>query len=220
MILEACVGNLKDAQTAESKGAHQIELCDRLDLDGTSPTIDCIEEVTKSLSIPIKVIINPNPFNYQYSGKDVEEILDYIDRISSFTISGLVFGPIDTDGMPDLKVLEKIAKCTDLPITYHKAIDASPDILKATKLLVDHGVISSILSSGGAETAMSGVDKIIEMNHLIERSKSNIYVIGAGKITNHNLYELDSQLGLTHYHGKLIVGDLQYISRYYSKKYT
>ena len=36
MILEACVGNVEDAIRAQINGADQLELCDRLDLDGTS----------------------------------------------------------------------------------------------------------------------------------------------------------------------------------------
>ena len=57
MILEACVGNLKDALSAQQKGAHQIELCDRLDLDGNNPSLEMINAVTTALDIPIKVIV-------------------------------------------------------------------------------------------------------------------------------------------------------------------
>ena len=35
---EACVDNIHDAINVEKKGANQIELCSRLDLDGLTPS--------------------------------------------------------------------------------------------------------------------------------------------------------------------------------------
>jgi len=125
MILEACVGNLKDALSAKNKGAHQIELCSRLDLDGNSPSIELIKEVTSSLDIPVKIIINPKPYDYRYTEKEILEIDAYIQAIRPYDIDGIVFGPVDDKGMPDLEAISYISGRTDVPITFHKAIDAS-----------------------------------------------------------------------------------------------
>ncbi len=208
MILEACVGNLKDALSAQQKGAHQIELCDRLDLDGNNPSLEMIEEVTTALDIPIKVIVNPKPFDYSYNSAELAEMKDYINSISKFNIKGIVFGPVDKKGMPDLDAIKLISKYTDLPITYHKAIDDSPDILKALHLLIDQDIVRYILTSGGAKTAEIGADILIQMNNMIADRKSSIQLIGAGRITKNNLSSLHKALSLKSYHGKLIVGDL------------
>ena len=37
MLVEACVETLEEALQAEKNGAHRIELCSRLDLDGLTP---------------------------------------------------------------------------------------------------------------------------------------------------------------------------------------
>ncbi|MFT6333564.1 MAG: copper homeostasis protein [Halioglobus sp.] len=208
MILEACVGNLNDAVSAQQKGAQQIELCDRLDLDGNSPSLEMIAKVTSALDIPVKVIVNPKPFDYTYDYSELAEIKNYIQSIAKFNVGGIVFGPVDTGGMPDLNAIKSISECTDLPITFHKSIDDSPDILEATKLLTDQGVIKYILTSGGAKTAEGGVEMLSTMNNFILSNKSTIQLIGAGKITNANLISLHEILSLRYYHGKLIVGEL------------
>ena len=208
MILEACVGNLKDALSAQNKGAHQIELCGRLDLDGNTPSLEMIEEVVSVLDIPLKVIVNPKPFDYSYSHNELIEITRYISAASKFNIKGLVFGPVNKKGMPDLDSIKHISKYTDLPITYHKAIDDSPDILKALQLLIDQDIIKYILTSGGAKTAEGGVDIIMRMNEIIKQRKSQIQLIGAGRIIKDNISSLHKLLNLKCYHGKLIVGEL------------
>jgi len=208
MILEACVGNLKDALSSQEKGAHQIELCDRLDLDGTSPPQQLVASVCTELDIPVKVIVNPNTMDYQYSDRQMDEILRYVDQISQYDIKGIVFGPIDDKGMPDLSAIARITSHTTLPITYHKAIDASPDIIKATQALVDQGLISSILSSGGCKTAWEGRETLLKMKQILAEASGDIQLIGAGRITNDNLNKLDEVLGLESYHGKLIMGKL------------
>jgi len=208
MILEACVGNLQDAISAQKKGAHQIELCDRLDLDGSTPPIELVRQVTKTLSISIKVIINPKPYDYHYSQIELDEIETYISAISKYNVAGIVFGPIDDTGMPDLDGIERISQYTHLPITYHKAIDAAPDIMRATNLLTSQNLVQYILTSGGAKTAEQGIENLSAMKDLISKCNSKIKLIAAGRITDVNLPKLDKKLGFSHYHGKLIVGKL------------
>lgn len=208
MILEACVGNLNDALSAQQKGAQQIELCDRLDLDGNNPSLEMIKEVTTSLDIPVKVIVNPKPFDYTYNDDELGRIKDYIQSIALFNVAGIVFGPVDSEGMPDLNAIKIISTCTDLPVTFHKAIDASPNILMSLQMLVDQGVVKYILTSGGAKTAELGIKMLSEMDDMIKRNNSTIQLIGAGKITDKNLHSLHETLSLNYYHGKLIVGAL------------
>ncbi|MEM9545628.1 MAG: copper homeostasis protein CutC [Bacteroidota bacterium] len=206
MILEACVGSLKQAIDAKSKGAHQIELCDRLDLDGTSPSINTVVEVCKQVQIPTKVIVNPKPFDYHYSPGDFEAILTYVQKLNDLPIGGIVFGPLDPKGYPDLKQISQISEITKVPITYHKAIDASENISQSTQMLADQGIVQFILSSGGQKTAQEGVPLLHEMKSLLQNS--TIELIAAGSITSENLADLHQQLNLKYYHGKKIVGNL------------
>jgi len=95
---------------------------------------------------------------------------------------------------------------TNLPITYHKAIDASPDIIQSTQHLIDQQIVSSILSSGGMKTAIEGIDMLRKMQSILHHS--SISLIAAGRITSKNLMQLHDDLGLSYYHGKKVVGNL------------
>jgi len=135
----------------------------------------------------------------------MDKILQYIEKISAQNIQGIVFGPTNFHGFPDLEKINKVNSITNLPITYHKAIDASPDIIKSLTDLHNQGIVSSVLSSGGHKTAKEGVKVLLEMKKLLQKAQSNIKIIAAGRITNNNLSELHDVLDLEYYHGKLIV---------------
>ena len=206
MILEACVGNLNEAIFAKKLGAHQIELCDRLDLDGTNPPIELVNVVSNTINIPIKVIVNPNPYNYIYSYDHINSIVSYILQLNNYPINGIVFGPMTKNGLPDLNAIKIVSEATSLPITFHKAIDISENIIKSTMMLKQQGIVKFILSSGGAQKAEEGIDQLLKMKNMLKNS--TIELIAAGKITSENINDLHEQLGLSYYHGKKVVGDL------------
>ena len=206
MILEACVGNIHQAKMAEKLGAHQIELCDRLDLDGLSPSFEMVRKTCEAVSIPVKVIVNPKPFDYTYNASELNFISQYINKLNNYSISGIVFGALTPDAVPDLSALNSIAKHTSHPITFHKAVDSSRDILESTAMLKKQGIIKYILSSGGGKTAKDGQPNLLEMKKILE--ESSISLIAAGSITNENLLSHHDVLDLKYYHGKKIVGNL------------
>ena len=206
MTLEACVGNLDQAVNAELLGAHQIELCDRLDLDGISPDLDTVIKVCNQVTIPVKVIVNPNPYNYNYSADDIKKIEGYVRSLNDLPIDGIVFGPLGRDGFPDLELISRIASITSYPITFHKAIDISADILKSTQLLLEQNIVRYILSSGGQSTAIQGVNMLKQMKTILQGT--DLEIIAAGSITSENLPMLHEQIDLSYYHGKKIVGYL------------
>ena len=206
MILEACVENLEEALNSEKKGASQIELCDRLDLDGLTPSFETIEAVIQKVDIPVKIIINPVAFQYHYSTTQIEEILSLLKVINKYPLAGIVFGPLTKDGLPDLKLIRRVSDHTDLPITFHKAIDQTKNILENTEAIAKQGIVKYILSSGGASTADEGSGTLLKMKSLLADTSTRL--IAAGKVTNNNLSHLHKRLGLEYYHGRKIVGSL------------
>ena len=203
MILEACVGTVENAVAAQTNGADQLELCDRLDLDGTSPPRELVAAVCQAVSVPVKIILNPVPFEYSYSAAQLDAILAYMASLEDLNVAGFVFGALDQHKMPDLTAVEKIAAATDLPITFHKAIDDTVDILTAIDHIAQSNLVQFVLSSGGSPTAQQGQGRLIEMRDRLVGHSTKL--IAAGSITATNLSELHRALGLEHYHGKRIV---------------
>ncbi len=199
---ESCVETLEQAKLAEQHGAHQLELCASLELDGLSPPDSLIADVLAAVSIPVKVMLRHRPGSFVYSSGDVRELLDDLKRLSQHDVAGVVFGAT-ARGDLDYDLIKQIAHLSRVPVTVHKAIDEVSDIRRAVERLCHISGIGSILSSGGQLTALDGAD---ELRDMVEIASGRLDIIAAGKITAANrdkVYQLTSAPVL---HGKKIVG--------------
>lgn len=205
-LKEACVETLEQAIAAEKKGADRIELCADLHLEGLTPPKDLILKVVKELLIPVRVMIRPRAGNFLYSEKEITQMKRAIITCKKLGVEGIVFGVLKLDKTLDIDVISMLTNLAfPLNVVIHKAIDDTPDLLKALEELTVIKGISTILTSGGAKTASEGRGVLKEM---IKTSPLNIEIMPAGKITFENLSEIHSLLGASAYHGKQIVGKL------------
>jgi len=207
VIKEACVGNLSEAIVAEKNGAHRIELCDRLDLGGTTPTQKLIKDCLEQLNIPIKVMIRPRGGNFVYSQAEINSMIKSIELCKQLGISEIVTGALTEDNKVDMDVMRSLsANVGDMSITFHKAIDEVEDFKSAIEKLKKIPQVNAILTSGLEATAALGIKNLKEM---ISHCGDEITVIAAGKVTDLNIEGLHQELKATEYHGKLIVGKLE-----------
>ena len=207
IVKEACVERLDEAILAEKNGAHRIELCSRLDLDGLTPHRNMIKDVINSVKIPVKVMIRPRGGNFVYHGKELDVMKEDILYCKRVNVSGIVFGVLKKDKTVDIiatRLLSDIA--TGLEITFHKAIDEVSSICTELDRLRSIQAVTNILTSGGADSAMEGSDTLKEM---VTRYKGQLTIIAAGKITEQNLIKVRQLTGAQEYHGRKIVGDLR-----------
>ncbi|MEC7927450.1 MAG: copper homeostasis protein CutC [Candidatus Neomarinimicrobiota bacterium] len=203
---EACVETVKEAILAEKRGTDRVELCDRLEYDGLTPTKQNIEKLIGSLSIPIKVMIRPRKGNFIYNEKEIMEMESKIEMCKNIGITEVVFGLLKSDKNIDYISTERLVKkAYPMSVTFHKAIDITSDILNSIERLVPISGITSILSSGGEKTAYHGKER---MKVIINRFRNRFNVIVAGSITESNLTEIHNFIGAKEYHGRKIVGNL------------
>ena len=208
ILLEACIGTQAAAQKAELAGAHQLELCDRLDVGGTTPARTLIDAVCSTVAIPVKVIIRPRGGDFVYSAAEVQAMKASLLALHDSTISGVVIGALTPAGDIDVATIDTLLRAC-LPIwsvTFHKAIDVTPDPVATAKALQQIDGITHILSSGGAATAAAGLATLLRMQDIL--ADGPIELIAAGSITDANLPALHQQLGAQLYHGRKIVGDV------------
>ena len=72
--------------------------------------------------------------------------------------SGLVFGILKADRFVDIdRTRELVELAQPLPVTFHRAFDACPDLAQALRGVLRSGA-SRILTSGGAASAPEGTD--------------------------------------------------------------
>ena len=67
VLLESCLDTLELAVAAEQAGAERIELCDRLDVGGTTPSRDLLGRVVAAVKIPVYPIIRVRGGDFVHS---------------------------------------------------------------------------------------------------------------------------------------------------------
>lgn len=203
IVLEACVETLEQALLAEQNGADRIELCDDLSVGGITPNVELLEKTTSVLKIPIMAMIRPRGGDFVYSEKELLEMEASIRFCKKLGVAGVVFGCLTPDGEVDEAATRRLAAvASPLLVTFHKAIDETPNPVASAKLLAEMGGIQRILTSGGAATAWDG---LVVLQKMIAETAGRLTILTAGKVTKENLPDLHQKLGAAEYHGKRIV---------------
>ena len=204
---EACVEGIQQAINAEKQGANRIELCARLDLDGLTPDIERIKEVTAKCNIPVRVIVRPREGNFNYSETEFQSMKQAIETCKALGVEGVVFGITTLNNKMDIKRTQLLVELTQpMKVTIHKAIDAIDNPVETIKELIKIDGIDTILTSGKGQTWQEGQELILQM--MKAAAGSHLEIMPCGGITQHNLCEAHYMFKAKAYHGKLIVGTL------------
>ncbi|HEY9009642.1 MAG TPA: copper homeostasis protein CutC [Devosia sp.] len=159
MILEVCVADPQSLAAAVEGGADRIELCSALELGGLTPLAGMMA-LAKAAGVPAYAMVRPRSGDFVFDRRDVDAMLHDIDAIRAAGLAGVVIGANRRDGTLDVPLLERLVTHAEgLGTTLHRAIDLVPDIAEATEVAVSLGV-ERILTSGGAPTALDGLEQI------------------------------------------------------------
>lgn len=203
LIFEACVETLEDALTAEKRGANRIELCSELIQDGLTPSPELTRQCVQNLSIPIMAMVRPRGGNFVYSEEEIRQMETEIEFFKQAGVAGVVFGLLTPENAIDLKNTARLAKlAAPLEVTFHKAIDYTPNILNSFQELNTIDGITRVLTSGGMDTAWNGREVLKQMQTLSGR---RIKIIAAGKVLPENRSQIAAFTGVFELHGKRIV---------------
>jgi copper homeostasis protein len=156
ILLEISVESVDAAAAAERGGADRIELCAELSVGGLTPDAALIRAVRQRIQIPIFVMIRPRAGDFVYSWAEFAEMKKTAAAAKDSGASGLVFGILKPDRTVDIdRSRELVELAQPLPVTFHRAFDACPDLSQALEDVVSSGA-SRILTSGGATSASEG----------------------------------------------------------------
>lgn len=203
LLLEACVETAEQARQAQVNGARRIELCSALNVGGLTPSRELTEATMRDLSIPVMIMIRPRAGNFVYTEAEMDEMKRSILMGKELGVSGFVFGCLTPGHEIDLEKTSELVRFA-LPsrVTFHKAIDETPDPVAATRLLAQIPGIQRILTSGGAATALEGKEVLKKM---IAAAGDRLTILAAGKVTAENLKQVHAAVGASEYHGRRIV---------------
>src|SRR4051794_5800967 len=97
VLVEACVDTLELAVAAAEGGAERIELCDRLDIGGTTPSKELIEQVVAAVKIPVHPIIRVRGGDFFHTDDEVEQMKRDAEMAARAGAAGLVIGILNPD---------------------------------------------------------------------------------------------------------------------------
>jgi copper homeostasis protein len=200
MNLEICIDSVESAIAAERGGAQRVELCSSLLEGGITPGAGLIASVRRHIAIELFVMIRPRGGDFCYTGLEFEVMQAELAHARSFGADGLVFGLLDHEArvdVPRTRQLVELAK--PLQVTFHRAIDMTPDLSAALEDVIATGA-SRILTSGGAPNATSGMSQIARM---VEIAKDRIAIMAGGGISLETIAAIAENTGASDFHSSL-----------------
>jgi len=201
ILVEAAVETLDSALAAERAGVDRIELCENLDEGGTTPDEGLIAAVAERIRLPVFVLVRPRAGGFVYSQRELDEMIRAIERAGSMGIAGIVTGALTSKGRVDVTGTRALIKAAaGLPVTFHRAIDSAADLPTALEAAIEAGA-GRVLTSGGAATALEGVDVIAA---LVNQAYDRISVVAGGGIREHNVRDVIGRTGVREVHGRLV----------------
>ena len=199
MVLEVCCADLQSVRAAKEGGAHRVELCRELDLDGLTPSQEMMREAI-GMGIPVQVLIRPREGNFVYNKEEASQMLSDIRHARRLGANGVVIGALKADGGIDGESVRRLVEeAEDMSITFHRAFDVCARPEEALEQIIALGC-HRLLTSGQAPTAEEGIPLI---RKLVEQSAGRIIIMPGAGVNPRNARRIIRETGAVEIHGSL-----------------
>ena len=179
-VLEVGVDSLASARAAIAGGADRLELCSALSVGGLTPYTQLLRQIRSESSVPIRCLIRPRGGDFLYTAEELDMLRRQIEELRTAGADGFVIGCLTPDGELDKRAMAPlVTACGDSGITLHRCIDVSADPEQTYRDAMALG-LDTVLTSGGASSALKGADTIGSLLALRDRLNGPEVLIGAG----------------------------------------
>lgn len=198
-LVEAAVESLDDALSAVAGGAGRLELCARLDVGGTTPDLALIECVVREARVPVLAMIRPRGGDFVHSSAELARMHADVRDALRAGAAGVVLGALDATSRVDVAATASLVRAAGgAPVTFHRAIDDTPDALEALDVLIELGV-ARVLTSGGAPTALDGAEVLAA---LVQRAGDRVTIVAGGGVRGGNARLVVERTGVRELHAR------------------
>lgn len=197
MDLEVCIDSVESAIAAERGGARRVELCADLLEGGITPGAGLIASVRRRIAIDLFVMIRARGGDFCATDFEFEVMQEEIAQARNLGADGVVLGLLDQDGRVDVRRTRKLVElASPLPVTFHRAIDMTPDLNAALKAVMETGACR-ILTSGGKPNATRGMREIAAM---IESAQGAVSIMPGGGVSPDTIAAIAEATGAREFH--------------------
>lgn len=190
-MLEVCVEDISGLAAAVEGGADRIELCSALASGGLTPSMALIGAAVRA-PVPVHILIRPRAGDFVYDVREVDLLIAEISSAVAAGPAGIVIGASRPDSTLDTALLEKLVssarsagerRARPVALTLHRAFDLCKDPHETLEAAIRLG-FHRILTSGGAESAMSGRPVLTA---LARQAQGRIKILAAAGINPSNV---------------------------------
>lgn len=201
MLLEIVCTNIESVHAAIQGGADRIELCEKLETGGVTPSFDFIRLAKKNSPLPLHVLIRPRSGDFVYSAEELLLMKDSVLFCKDIGVEGVVLGCLLPDGKIDTdKTRELVSLAKPMSVTFHRAFDVAANYPEILEDVISCGC-DRLLTSGQASNALLGKERIRE---LILFSKNKLVVMPGGGVREENVLEIIRFTGSSEIHSSCL----------------
>jgi copper homeostasis protein len=145
-------------------------------------------------------MIRPRGGDFSYSDLEFQVMREEIKHTQRLGADGIVLGLLDHNACIDIARTRKLVElASPLPVTFHRAIDMTPDLQTAVEQVIETGA-ARILSSGGAEDASSGISALAK---IVEIANQRIVIMPGGGVSKKTIQQIASATKATEFHSSV-----------------
>lgn len=200
MVLEICVDSVESAVAAERGGAQRVELCADLAEGGITPSLGLIAQVRRRMAIDLFVMIRPRGGDFCNTEDEFEVMQTDIRQARAAGADGIIVGLLDEQARVDVRrTRELVTLAQPLPVTFHRAIDLTPDPVAALEDVITTGA-ARVLTSGGAAKVTKAIPAVARM---VQAARGRITVMPGGGISAETVQAVAEGSGADEFHASL-----------------
>ena len=202
LLREACCPSLEAVLAAGRTGACRIELCERLEIGGVTPSEALLRAALAATDLPVNVLVRPRGGDFVYDEAEVEAMLESIRLCRAQGANGVVIGALTPSGAVDLPVMRRLVAAAkgDLSVTFHRAFDETADPSAALEDIIALGC-DRLLTSGHAPDAFAGRALI---GALVRQAAGRIVVMAGCGVRPGNIGQIARETGAPEFHSSCI----------------
>lgn len=199
--LEIACFNAESAIIAQQNGADRIELCAQMEVGGTTPEFEIVQELREKLSIDMYVMIRPRGGNFVYNEAEFFQMKSAVSALKKYDVDGFVFGILDENNQVNIKQNSELVELAKpCPCTFHRAFDEVQDAFQSLEEIISCG-FKAILTSGQQPNVTEGTSRLEE---LVKAAGNRITIMPGGGLRSTNIERIQQETKAFFYHSSAI----------------
>lgn len=197
IVFELCSESLEACLIAKAAGAHRIELCAALELDGLTPSHALLRAAVRESGLPVYMLLRPRAGDFVYTDREFALMQGDLRHGRDLGVSGFALGILRPDATVDADRTRRLVQLADgLEVTFHRAFDRTPSLPQALETVIETGC-RRVLTSGGAADVYAGTPMLAT---LVQQARGRIEIAAGGGLRAQGAPNLVASTGARQFH--------------------